>query len=166
MLLDFTKSSWLFRMMSFNQQMFTDGLRNMEEDIVNNVVSNLSSDDLTLFIYWGRDKMATNFLTTFSKCIFLNEEVWIWIKIWLKIVPKGAINNIPALVQIMAWRQPGNKPLSEPMVVSLLTHIYVTQPQWVKWIKTYRHTDDYVTALYAHMYLKGYMKNFINVFWA
>ena len=51
------------------------------------------------------------------KCIFLNENVWISIKISPKFVPKGPINNIPALVQIMAWRRPGDKPLSEPMLV-------------------------------------------------
>ena len=33
----------------------------------------------------------------------------------LKIVPKGPIHNIPALVQIMAWRRLGDKPLSEPI---------------------------------------------------
>ena len=44
----------------------------------------------------------------------------------------GPINNIPALVQIMAWHRSGDKPLSEPMMVSLLMHICVTQPQWVK----------------------------------
>ena len=65
------------------------------------------------------------------KCIFLNENVWILIKISLKIVPKGPFNNIPAMVQIMAWRRPGDKPLSEPMVVNLLTHLYITRPQWV-----------------------------------
>ena len=32
------------------------------------------------------------------KCIFLNEIVFISIKISLKFVPKGQINNIPALV--------------------------------------------------------------------
>ena len=32
------------------------------------------------------------------KCIFLNENVFISIKISLKFVPKGQINNIPALV--------------------------------------------------------------------
>ena len=32
----------------------------------------------------------------------------------------------------MAWRRPGDKPLSEPMMVNLLTHICVTGPQWVK----------------------------------
>ena len=66
------------------------------------------------------------------KCIFLNENVWIPIKISLKFVPKGPINNIPALVQIMAWCHSGDKPLSEPMMVNLPTHICVTRPQWVK----------------------------------
>ena len=65
------------------------------------------------------------------KCIFLNENAWISIKISLKFVPRGPINNIQALVQIMAWRRPGDKPLSEPMMISLLTHKCVTQPQWV-----------------------------------
>ena len=63
------------------------------------------------------------------KCIFLNENVSVAIKISLKFVPKGPISNIPALVQIMAWRRPGDKPLSEPMMVSLPPHICVTRPQ-------------------------------------
>ena len=67
------------------------------------------------------------------KCIFLNENAWISIKISLKFVPKGPINKIPALIQIMAWRRSGDKPLSEPMMVSLLTHICVTRPQWGKY---------------------------------
>ena len=65
------------------------------------------------------------------KCIFLNESVWIPINISLKFVPKCRINNIPALFLVMAWRRPGDKPLSEPMMVSLTTHICVTRPQWV-----------------------------------
>ena len=66
------------------------------------------------------------------KWIFLNENLWISLKISLKFVPKVQIDNIPALVQIMAWRCSGDKPLSEPMMVSLPTHICVTRPQWVK----------------------------------
>ena len=62
---------------------------------------------------------------------FLNEIVRILIKISLKFVPKGPINNIPSLVQILAWRRSGDKPLSEPMMVTLSTHICVTRPQWV-----------------------------------
>ena len=73
-----------------------------------------------------------HFADDIFKCIFLNENVWIPIKFSLKFVPKGPINNIPSLVQIMVWRRPGAKPLSEPMMVSLLTHICVTRPQWVK----------------------------------
>ena len=34
----------------------------------------------------------------------LNENVWIAIKISLKLVPKGPINNILAQGQITAWR--------------------------------------------------------------
>ena len=65
----------------------------------------------------GRDKNGHHFADDIFKCIFLNENVWILIKISLKFVPKGPINNIPALVQIMAWRRSGAKPLSEPVVV-------------------------------------------------
>ena len=65
------------------------------------------------------------------KRIFLNENIRIWIKISLKFVPKVLINNIPVLVQIMAWRRSGDKPLSEPMMVSFPTHICLTRPQWV-----------------------------------
>ena len=68
------------------------------------------------------------------KYIFLNEKVLILIKISLKFFPKCSINNISVLVQIMAWRWPGDKPLTEPMVVSFPTHICVTRPQWVKHI--------------------------------
>ena len=64
------------------------------------------------------------------KWIFLNENVWISLEIPLKFVPRGPINNIPALVQVMAWRRPGEKPLSEPMLVFVPTHICVTRPQW------------------------------------
>ena len=70
--------------------------------------------------------------------IFLNENVWILIKISLQFAPKGPINNIPALVQIMAWRRPGDKPLSEPMMVRSSTHILVTRPQWVELISDTR----------------------------
>ena len=86
----------------------------------------------TCLTQWGRDKMDAISQTTFFKCIFLNENVWISIKISLKFVPKGPINNVPTLVQIMAWCRPGDKPLSEPMMVNLPTHICVPRPQWVK----------------------------------
>ena len=50
------------------------------------------------------------------KCIFLNENIWILTKISLNYVPYGQFENMAAFVQIMAWRQPGDKLLSEPMM--------------------------------------------------
>ena len=50
------------------------------------------------------------------RCIFLNENIWILTKISLNYVPYGLIDNMAALVQIMAWRQPGDKLLSELMM--------------------------------------------------
>ena len=66
-------------------------------------------------------------------CIFVTEIVWILIEMSLKFVPKGQINKIPALVQIMAWLRPGDKPLTEPIRVNFLTYIRVTRPQCVKY---------------------------------
>ena len=71
------------------------------------------------------------------KRLFFNENVRISIKISLKFLSKGPIYNNPALVQIMAWRRSGDKPLSEPMMFSLLTHICVTRPWWVNSLITY-----------------------------
>ena len=88
------------------------------------------------------------------KRIFLDENVRISIKISLKFVPKGQINNIPALVQIMVWRRPGDKPLSEPMMVSLLTNTCVTRPQWVN---TYRQRQNG-----SHFAYHSFKCNFLN----
>ena len=75
---------------------------------------------------------GSHFPDDIFKWIFLNENVWILIKISFKFGPKVPINNNSAFVKIMAWRQSGYKPLSEPMLVSLLTYICVTWPQWIK----------------------------------
>ena len=79
---------------------------------------------------WNRRHFANNVF----KCTFLNENEWILLRISPKFVPKVQINNIPTLVQIMTWRRPGDKPLSEPMTVRLPMHICITLPQWVNWI--------------------------------
>ena len=78
-----------------------------------------------------RHPWAIHLVKKFFKRMFFNENIWISINISLKFDPKGSINNIPALVQIMAWRRPGDKPLSELMMVNLPTHICATRPQWV-----------------------------------
>ena len=78
-------------------------------------------------------KRGRHFADGIFKCMFVNDNVWIPIKISLKFIPRGPINNIPALVRIMAWRRSGDKPLFEPMMIKLLTHICVARPQWVNW---------------------------------
>ena len=86
-----------------------------------------------LLTHWGRDKVVAILQMIFS-------GAFSWMKMhafrsschW-SLFPSVQL-NIPALVQIMAWRRSGDKPLSEPMMVGLLTHtcICVTGPQCVK----------------------------------
>ena len=53
--------------------------------------------------------------------MFMNEKCCILIRISLKFVPRGLIDNKPALFRAMAWHQAGDKPLPKPM----LTNIYI-----------------------------------------
>ena len=100
--------------------------------VMYNITQPVFSGILLLFVNTLRPRQnGRHFADDTFKRIFLNGNVRISIKISLNFVPKWPIINIPALVQIMAWRRPGDKSLSEAMVVSLLTHICVTRPQWV-----------------------------------
>ena len=58
------------------------------------------------------------------QCVFLNKNIWMSNEISLKYVPWGLIDNISALVQIMAWRRPGVRPLSELMLTQF-TNTYM-----------------------------------------
>ena len=71
----------------------------------------------SILTHLDRDKIAAICVDVIFILIFFNENVWISIKISLTFVPKGPINNNTALVQIMACRLFGDKPLSEPMMV-------------------------------------------------
>ena len=71
-----------------------------------------------------------HFADNIFKCIFLNENIRISIKISLKFVPKGSINNIPALFQIIARRDRSTSHYLNQWWTILTTHICVTQPQW------------------------------------
>ena len=74
-------------------------------------------------------------MAAISQTTLSNSFSWMkMLEFWLKFhwnLSIGSINIIPALVQIMAWRRPGDKPLSETMMVSSPTHICVTRPRWV-----------------------------------
>ena len=96
------------------------------------IMANTETIGLAL-THWGRDEIDAIVQTTFWNAFSWMKKYELSLKISLKFVPKFQINNIPALIQIMAWRRPGDKPLSEPMIVILLTHICVTRPQWVNY---------------------------------
>ena len=66
-------------------------------------------------------------MTNIFKCIFFDEKAWIAIKISLKFFLEGSTNNMTTLVQIMACRLFGDKPLSEPMIIHLPAHMHVSQ---------------------------------------
>ena len=75
---------------------------------------------------------GSHFTHDLFKCIFLNEKCCILSQLSLTFVPKGPVDNKRALVQVMAWRRIGDKPLSVPRLPSLLTHICGTRGRWVK----------------------------------
>ena len=83
----------------------------------------ITSYTLHLLTHWGQDKMVAIFQTTSS-------NVFPWMKMY-RFVRKGPINNIPSFVLTMARRRPDDKPLSEPMMITVLTHIWVTWPQCI-----------------------------------
>ena len=104
----------------------------------------ISPDGLTL----RPRQNGRHFANAIFKSIFVNENIWILIKISLEFVLKGSFNNIPALVQIMAWCRPDDKPLSEPVMVNLPTHMCVTRPQWVKrFAEGVTHSRDVTSIL-------------------
>ena len=72
-----------------------------------------------------------HFADSIFRCIFMNEKFCTFIKISVKFVPKGAIDNNPVM---MAWRRIGDKPLSEPMLTlfTAYMHICITMGRWVK----------------------------------
>ena len=70
--------------------------------------------------------MAANLADNILKCIFINEMFCISIPISLSFVPRGPIDNRPALVQVMAWRRTGDKPLPEPTLTQF-TDTYMQQ---------------------------------------
>ena len=63
------------------------------------------------------DKMAAMLADDIFKRIFLNQNGRIPIQISLRFVPRSPIDNKPSLVQVMAWRRIGDKPLPEPMMI-------------------------------------------------
>ena len=106
--------------------------------------------------------------------IFLNENVWISLKISLKFVSWVRISNTPSLVQIIALCRSGDKPLPEPMYrvdkanfngllyflengvhIQMITFFSVISPPKRIYIYIYMYTctHKYTLCLYIHVYI-------------
>ena len=85
-----------------------------------------------LLTHWGQHKMNAILQITISNAFFLIKMYEFWLKLhWsfkiaLKFVHLSQIHSISELLQIMTWHQPGDKPLSEAMMVCLLMHICIS----------------------------------------
>ena len=77
-----------------------------------------------------------HFTGNIFRCIFMNEKFCILIPNSLKFVPKCPIDNMSALVQVMAWHQIGNKPLPEPMLIQFTDAYMRHLGRWVKRINS------------------------------
>ena len=73
----------------------------------------------------------------------------IWLRFHWSLLPRVQLTIFTTLIQIMAWRRPADKSLSEPMMFSLLTHIRVTRPQWVK--KQSHFLTQYCVCLWSKL---------------
>ena len=98
-----------------------------------------------IVIHWHRGKIS----------VISQMTLWISPKISLKFVPNIRIYNIPTLFQIMAWRRPGDKPVFEPMMVSLLTHICASTSLGLNEIKPVnRLRRQHLTALWKKDFIQ------------
>ena len=113
--------------------------------------------------YWGRDKMAAIEQTTFSNALSWMKMYELWLRFhWILFLrAQLTISFHWSLVPIMAWRRPGDKPLSEAMMVRLTTHKCVTRPQWVNRLRP--DQNCYLGCLVSHIgYSNAY---FTHVMW-
>ena len=106
-------------------------------------------------------------MTAILQTIFSNAFPWkkrcelISLEISLAFVHKVRINDILSLVQVMTWRRPGDKLLSEPMMFSLLTHTCVTRPQWIKH-GILDHSPLYKHIVWSNLYVVGVNYNSVT----
>ena len=109
------------------------------------------------------EQNGCHFPDNIFKYIFLNEinKIPIWIS--LKFVPRSPVDNEPTLVQVMAWRRTGDKPLSESMMVRLPMNICVTRPQWVDiWRPLengHNFADDFLTSIFLYENCCGFVES-------
>ena len=93
----------------------------------------------------------------------MNEKFCIKIRISLKVVLNGLIDNKSALVQVMAWRWTGDKPLSEPLLTHFTTQVCGTRGDELT--KLISRTHCRLTEFHWYSYRNGMPAN-INLQWS
>ena len=129
-------------------------------DTVEHAVTNLHA-----LTHWGWDKMAA-----ISQPIFANAFPWMKLLEFVstfhqKFVTEGKVNNISTLFQIMDWCWPGEKPLSEPKMFSLLMDKFVTHPQWIYFLSSYVLRLQFLIASHMNLYVWCLLKSFLDKNW-
>ena len=95
------------------------GIRTSVDSIlINVIVAGPTQQELISSSPFGQN--GYHFTDDSFKCIFKNEKFCILIQISLKFVPKGPIESKSELLQVMAWRWTGDKPLPEPMLTQFI----------------------------------------------
>ena len=84
-----------------------------------------------LLTHWGRDKMAAIFQTIFSNAFSWMKMYEFRLKFHWSLFLRVQLTISQYWFRYNQYSPVGSKPLSEPMMVSLPTHICVTRPQWV-----------------------------------
>ena len=64
----------------------------------------------------------------------------------------------------MAWCLPCDKPLSEPMMDNLLTHIWVTRPQWVNTVRQEQNGPQPADYIFYSIFLYANSIIFMQIF--
>ena len=110
------------------------------------------------------DRMAAILADDICKCIFLNEKDKIPIQISLKLVPRGPIDNKPALVQVMVWRRAGDKPLPKPMMAQF-TDAYMRHMGGDELISLYVGSHSGQRATGSKLVLCRSVNPYLLIFW-
>ena len=101
---------------NFGRKEVADRLRAVCDRGFRNHLNKILEETVGMLTHWGRDKMAAKYLTTFSNAFSWMKMYQFWLRFHWSLLSRvqfnGPINNIPTLVQIMAWHHTGDKPLS------------------------------------------------------
>ena len=98
--------------------------------------------------------------TTFANAFYFNANVRVSLKISLRFLPKVRINNIPALVQMMAWRRPGEIHYMKPGC-PIHWRIYASRGLnmliWLKWIFS-NGVSDFCSKHATYPWISNFMQ--------